>query len=188
MSKVFCKVSFLCIAMVLIVPCLYALTVLPLTDEQISKKAEIIVIGRVLSAYYEVDSVDKHPYTHIHVRVDEYLKGNSHSRDLMLKTLGGLGSKMGMHIPGAANFYRNEEVLLFLERRNDGSLFPLGLFLGKYSIYRDHETGRKVVVRHEDGLGKYSSEPRETAIRDLRPEQKVFFEEFRQKIRQFIQK
>ncbi|MCI0416298.1 hypothetical protein L0222_26285 [bacterium] len=188
MSKVYCKVSFLCIAMVLIVPCLYALTVLPLTDEQMAKKAEMIVVGRVLSAHYDTDKVDNHPYTYIHVRVSEYLKGKSVSRDLTLKTLGGIGPKIGMYVPGAANFYRDEEVLLFLERRNDGSLFPIGLFLGKYSIYRDPGTGRKLVVRSEDGLGKYSPEPRETVIRDLGPEQKIFFEEFRQRIRQFVQK
>jgi hypothetical protein len=95
---------------------------------------------------------------------------------------------MGMYIPGAANFYRDEEVLLFLEKRNDGGLFPIGLFLGKYSIYRDHATGRKVVVRDEEGLGKYSPEPRQTEIQDLEPEQKVFFDDFRQKIRQFVER
>jgi hypothetical protein len=186
MTKIIIRMSFLCIASMLIAPYLNALTVLPLTDEQLAKKAEMIVIGKVLSADYDTDQKNHHPYTYVHIRVSEYLKGKNQGRDLTLKTLGGIGPKMGMYVPGAANFYRDEEVLLFLEKRNDGSLFPIGLFLGKYSIYRDHDTGRKVVMRDEDGVGKYSPEPRETVIRDLRSEEKVFFDDFRQKIRQIV--
>jgi hypothetical protein len=188
MTKIIIRLSFLCIASILIAPYLTALTVLPLTDEQLSQKAEMIVVGKVLSADYDIDKKDNHPITYVHIRVSEYLKGKNQTRDLTLKTLGGIGPKMGMHVPGAANFYRDEEVLLFLEKRNDGSLFPIGLFLGKYSIYRDHETGRKVVVRDEEGLGKYSPEPRQTEIRDLEPAQKVFFDDFRHKIRQFVER
>jgi hypothetical protein len=167
---------------------LHALTVVQLTDEQLSRKAEIIVVGKVLSAHYEVDSKDKKPYTYVHIQVSEALKGKNVSRELTLKTLGGLGSKLGMHVPGAADFYRNEEVLLFLERRSDGSLLPIGLSLGKYSIYRDEQSGKKVVIRTMDGNGKYLSEPRESNIRDLQPDQKKYLDNFRQEIRQFIQR
>jgi len=188
MTKIIIKFNFLFVVSILIAPYLSALTVLPLSDEQLAKKAEMIVVGKVLSADYDTDKKDNHPYTYVHIRVSEYLKGKNQSRDLTLKTLGGIGPKMGMYIPGAANFYRDEEVLLFLERRTDGSLFPIGLFLGKYSVYRDHDTGRKVVIRDEEGLGKYSPEPRATEIRDLEPQQKVFFDDFRQKIRQFVER
>ena len=188
MTKLIIKVSFVWIVTILISPYLTALTVLPLSDEQLAKKAEMIVVGKVLSADYDVDKKDNHPITYVRIRVSEYLKGKNQTRDLTLKTLGGIGPKMGMYVPGAANFYRDEEVMLFLEKRSDGSLFPIGLYLGKYSVYRDHDTGRKVVVRDEEGLGKYSAEPRPTEIRDLEPQQKVFFDDFRQKIRQFVER
>jgi hypothetical protein len=188
MTKSLVRFSFLCIVSLLIAPYLTALTVVPLTDEQLAKKAEMIVVGKVLSADYDTDKKDNHPYTYVHIRVSEYLKGRNQSRDLTLKTLGGIGPKLGMFVPGAANFYRDEEVMLFLEKRTDGSLFPIGLFLGKYSIYRDHDSGRKVVVRDEDGVGKYSPEPRQTEIRDLEPQEKIFFDDFRQKIRQFVER
>lgn len=180
------KTIFVCMALTLTVSCLYALTVLPLSDEQLVGKSEIIMVGRVLSANYVIDAKDKRPYTMIHVRVSEYLKGKSAERDLTLKTLGGVSGKLGMVIPGAADFNRNEEVMLFLERRDDGSLFPVGLVLGKYNIYRDAESGRKVVLRQEDGMGKYSAEPREEIIRDLQPEQKVYFDDFRKKIHELV--
>jgi hypothetical protein len=188
MIKIIIRISLLCVVSMLIAPYLTALTVLPLTDEQLAKKAEMIVVGKVLSADYDTDKKDNHPYTYVHVRVSEYIKGKNLGRDLTLKTLGGIGPKLGMYIPGAANFYRDEEVLLFLEKRVDGTLFPIGLFLGKYSIYRDHESGRKVVLRDENGLGKYSPEPRASEVRDLRPEEKVFFDDFRQKIRQIVER
>lgn len=180
------KTIFACMVLMLSVSCSYALTVLALSDEQLAKTAEVIVVGQVLSAYYEIDAKDKDPYTRIHVRVSEYLKGKSPVRDIMLKTLGGVKGKMALLIPGAADFSRNEEVILFLERRDDGSLFPVGMVLGKYNIYRDATTGRKVVLRLEDGQGKYSSEPREEVIRDLQPEQKVYFDDFRKKIREIV--
>ena len=172
--KSFAKILMGITAMFL-VPGLHALTVVQLTDEQLAQKAEIIVVGKVLSAHYEVDSKDKRPYTYIHLQISESIKGKNVGRELTLKTLGGLGSKLGMHIPGAADFYRNEEVLLFLEKRDDGSLFPVGMYLGKYSIYRDEQSGKKVVIRRADGNGKYLSEPRETNIRDLQPDQKKVF-------------
>jgi hypothetical protein len=188
MFKVTLAKSLLALTAMLVVSGLNALTVVELSDEQLSKKAEMIVVGRVLSAHYEVGAVDKRPYTYIHLQVTETIKGKNVSRELTLKTLGGLGSKIGMHVPGAADFYRNEEVLLFLERRSDGSLFPVGLSLGKYSIYRDDESGRKVVVRHAHGNGKYSAQPREERIRDLHPTQKVYLDDFRQKVRKFVER
>lgn len=180
------KAIFVSIALMLTVSCLYALTVLPLSDEQLVGKSEIIVVGRVLSAHYEMDAKDKNPYTRIHIRVSEYLKGKSPVRDIMLKTLGGVKGKMTLLIPGAADFNRSEEVMLFLERRDDGSLFPVGMVLGKYNIYRDASTGRKVILRPGDGQGKYSAEPREEVLRDLQPEHKVYFDDFRKRIHELV--
>lgn len=180
------KTILVCLWLMFSVSCLSALTVVPMSDEQLAKTAEVIVVGRVLSASYEIDSKENNPYTRIHVRASEYLKGKSPVRDIMLKTLGGVKGKMTLLIPGAADFNRNEEVMLFLERRNDGSLFPVGMVLGKYNIYRDASTGRKVVLRLEDGQGKYSAEPREEVIRDLQPEQKIYFDDFRKKIREIV--
>lgn len=180
------KTIFACIALMLTVSCVYALTVLALSDEQLVEKSEIIVVGRVLSAYYEMDTKENNPYTRVHVRVSEYLKGKSPVREIMLKTLGGVKGNMALIIPGAADFNRNEEVMLFLERRDDGSLFPVGMVLGKYNIYHDASTGRKVILRLHNGEGKYSAEPREEVLRDLQPEQKVYLDDFRKKIHEFV--
>jgi hypothetical protein len=179
---------FAAITALLCLSAVNALTVVPLSDEQLAKKAEIIVVGRVLSAHYEVDTKDKRPYTFIHVQVTETLKGKNVSRELTLKTLGGIGPKMGMQVPGAADFYRNEETLLFLERRSDGSLLPIGLSIGKYPIYRELESGKKIVIRQMGGNGKYFSEPRESNVRDVQADQKMYLDDFRGRIRHFIER
>jgi hypothetical protein len=172
----------------LVVPGLYALTVVDLNDEQLTKKAEMIVIGKVLSAHYERDAKLKRQYTYVHVQVTETIKGKNVARELTLKIPGGVSSEFRVEIPGAPDYFRSEEVLLFLERRTDNSLFPISFSLGKYSIYRDSETGRKMVARSIEGTGKYFAEPREMPAQRLESDKKVFLDDFKQKIRQIAER
>src|SRR5688572_1179285 len=115
----------------------HGLSAVEVSDKQLIEKAEMIVIGRVLSAYSEKDTSSGDVFTYISVRISDQLKGKSRSRDIVLKTAGGRVGDEIVYYPGAADFYRNEEVLLFLERRADDSLMPIGMVLGKYSVYRD---------------------------------------------------
>lgn len=158
------------------------LTVKMLTHEQLAKQAEVIVLGTVLSAYSDIDAEKGHICTFVNIRAGEYLKGKDRPRTLTLKTIGGIMADKGMYVDGAADFYRNEEVMLFLARRSDGSLFPVGFFLGKFSVYRDVETGRKVLIREADGKGRYFSTPRNETIEGLTREEKLFFDDFRVKV------
>ena len=170
---------------VLIAASLNALSVVNVSDEQLARKAEMIVIGTVLSGYCEKDTGSGDVYTYITVRVTDQLKGKMRSHDLVLKILGGRAGDAVLYIPGAADFYRNEEVLLFLERRPDGSLMPIGMMLGKYSVYRDYETGRKIVFRHIDGNGQYFSTPRPNEV-IVEPGQKLYLSDFRSQIQKFV--
>lgn len=167
---------------------LFGLSVKALTNEQLTQTAEVIVIGRVLSAYSDSDPTTHRIYTFTNIRVNEYLKGKERPRNIVLKTIGGVKGNLGSMVEGAADFYRDEEVMLFLERRSDGSLFPVGFFLGKFSVYDDQDTGRKILIRRSDGRGQYFSEPRANTVKDLKNEQKLFFDEFRNEVQRFLQK
>ena len=164
-----------------------ALTVANVTEEQLTNKAEMIVIGTVLSAYSERDAFTREVYTFISIRVSDHMKGTNRARVIELKTLGGATKDQMMYVPGAPDFHKNEEVMLFLERRADGSLMPVGMALGKYSVYRDAETDQKIVLRQTDGYGRYFSTPRAEKM-DLELSNKVFLNEFRSRIQKIVNK
>lgn len=182
------KIVLSLIALLFSTQAVFGLSVKALSDKQLSETAEVIVVGKVLSAYSDQDPTTHRIYTYTTIRVYEYLKGKDRPRNLVLKTIGGVKGNLGSMVEGAADFYRDEEVMLFLERRTDGSLFPVGFFLGKFSLYNDQDTGRKVLIRRSDGRGQYFSEPRETTVKDLKNEEKLFFEDFRNEVQRFLQK
>ena len=165
-----------------------ALTVVNLSEEQMAKNADMIIIGRILSAYAQRDPVDQDVYTYIKVLVNDHLKGTNRTHRITIKMPGGvIGGEISI-IPGAADFYRNEEVLLFVEKRADGELTTLGLSLGKYGIYRDPESGRKIVLRQFNGTGRYFSSPRAEEIKDIALPEKVYLNEFRSRIQRMLEK
>ena len=175
----------LLIPLILVLPFqAYALSAVDVSDEQLTQKAEMIVIGRVLSAYSEKDTSSGDIFTYITVRVSDQLKGKSRTQDIVLKTAGGRVGEEFVTFPGAADFYKNEEVLLFLERRPDRSLMPIGMVLGKYSVYRDSETGKRIVYRHMDGSGQYYSTPRGDTVEVLG--EKLYLNEFRERIQKIV--
>lgn len=164
---------------------LLALSAIDVSEEQLAKKADMIVIGRVLSAYCEKATSTNDVYTFITVRITDQIKGKSPSRDIVLKTAGGRVGTDIVYYPGAADFFRNEEVFLFLERRTDKTLMPIGMMLGKYSIYRESETGKQIVYRHTDGNGQYFSSSRpDTVLVERGP--KLFLSDFRDRIRKAV--
>ena len=162
-----------------------ALSVVEVSEEQLTHKAEMIVIGKVLSAYSEREERSGDIVTFITVRVTDQIKGKHRSEEITVKTFGGRTGDEIMFFPGAADFFRNEEVLLFLERGSDQNLIPIGLMLGKYSIYRDSQTGKKIVLRHADGNGQYFSTPREEKIY-VEPDKRMFLNEFRARIENIV--
>jgi hypothetical protein len=164
---------------------LHALSVIEVSDEQLAEKAEMIVLGRVLSAYSEKVGSTGDIFTYVSVRISEQLKGKANHPDLVLKIAGGRVGDEIVSFPGAADFYRNEEVLLFLERRSDKSLMPIGMMLGKYSVYRDSESGKRIVYRHTDGNGRYFPSARPDTVTVDR-ESKLYLTDFCEKIRKIV--
>jgi len=155
-----------------------------MSDEQLTNKAEVIVIGKVLSAFSEKQGSGD-IVTFITIHVADQIKGKHNSEDLTIKTFGGQAGGQIMYFPGASDYFRNAEVMLLLERGSDGYLIPIGMVLGKYSIYRDSETGRKIVMRYADGNGQYFSNPREDEP-FLSPGDRVYLSDFRERIEKFV--
>jgi hypothetical protein len=143
------------LAFLLIVPAARAgaSTVVAMTLEQMSERAETIFVGRVTGTRADWNAERTRIYTHVTLEVDRYLKGGngSGSRVTTVRLLGGsVGPYLAM-VPGSPRFETGEEVLLFCAGGGARILTVLGMSLGKFTITAD-ASGEKIVKRDISGL------------------------------------
>ncbi|MCX7766101.1 MAG: hypothetical protein N2246_05280 [Candidatus Sumerlaeia bacterium] len=148
-----------------------------LTLEDLARKADVILIGKCVDKQSEF--VAGHIETRVKIQTSEYLKGKL-AAEFTLTLLGGELSSpvpLGQYVEGMPQFYKGEEVLLFLgtkqiaeqqKKVNDLLLRPdlpenykqslsrstlpnsptvIGLWQGKWTILTDKLTGEKRVSR-----------------------------------------
>jgi hypothetical protein len=122
----------------------------PLTVEDLARRAELVVLGEVTSVASEFHATRRQIVTRVDIRVGETLKGQAGPNPLQLRQPGGRVGEMSSEIAGAPRFVAGERVLLFLVRAADGSLAVAGLFQGKFALERD-AADRDVAVRRVPG-------------------------------------
>jgi hypothetical protein len=109
--------------------------------EQMSELADVITTGEVERVQASWNDAHTKIYTRITVRTEEVIKGD---RELDTVTLKLIGGKVGEHVarlPGTPVFEPGDEVLLFLEAREDqDGYLVLGLFQGLYRLDDDTDS------------------------------------------------
>jgi hypothetical protein len=143
-----------CMRMLALLACLFgaaqvafATTVVFPPDDDLIIGARAIVRGKVLSVASGFDESQDRIFTYITLRVREVIKGHITARNIILKEPGGLVGTQGSVIFGTPRFKPDEEVFLYLDTWNDGSLRVHQMFLGKFSIINDPKTGERIAVR-----------------------------------------
>src|SRR5262249_18941238 len=131
----------------------FATTAIMPADADLIIGARSIVIGRVLSISSRLNPGHSDINTYVKIDIDEVLKGEITSPQIVLRESGGVDSGFASVVYGAAEFHRGERVLLYLDTWPDGSLRVYQMFLGKFSIDRDPRTGRSIVTRLAQGPG-----------------------------------
>src|SRR5713226_6244314 len=124
-----------------------ATTVIIPSDDDMIIGARAIVRGKVLSIGSSFDEQQNRIFTYTTLRVQEVIKGQISERKIVIKEEGGQVGMRGSRIFGTPEFTPNENVLLYLDTWADGSLRVHQLFLGKFSIVEDPNTGKLTVVR-----------------------------------------
>lgn len=104
------------------------------------------MIGEVVSAVGAWNAIRTTISTHIELTVAETLKGTA-GQTQRFTQLGGQVGDVISAVAGAATFVPGERVLIFLERRQDGSLGLADLLHGAFRVERDAVTGRDDAVR-----------------------------------------
>ncbi len=126
----------------------------PLRIEDLARLAPLVVIGEVNQVQAELNASKTKIYTRVLVTPSEVLKGSRDIGVVTIKTIGGkLADKVAL-IPGAPQFEPGERVLVFLEPRKDGDGYnTLGLYLGKFSVVKDPQSGEDILFRPKPAPG-----------------------------------
>ena len=128
-----------------------ASTVVAMTLDHMSERADNIFVGRVTGTRADWNAERSRIYTYVTFEVDRYLLGGGESRVATVRVLGGrVGPYLAM-VPGSPRFDVGEEVLLFCA--GGGARVPtvLGMSLGKFTIATDG-SGERIVKRDISGL------------------------------------
>lgn len=129
-----------------------ATTVQKFSRQELAKKSESIVIGKVEDVSSRQDAANREIYTYITLSVSESVKGAKGEKTVTIRQLGGSVGNLISAVPGTPSFKTGEEVVVFLTARDkEGYPWVMGLQQGKYSVVTD-ENGLKQVRNELDGL------------------------------------
>ena len=126
-----------------------ATTVIPPTFEEMTDRAELIFVGKVVSSRAEWRTVGTNRviFTLVEFERQEVLKGEA-GVSVTLQFLGGTVGDVTLEIAGVPKFNAGDREFLFVEG-NGVQFCPLvGVFHGKFGVRRDEKTGRDILVMH----------------------------------------
>lgn len=128
-----------------------ATTVVIPSDDDMVIGARAIVRAKVTAVETGLEERTNDVYTYVSLKLEDVFKGRFHSRKIVIKQIGGQAADRVSFIFGTPQFSVGEDVLLYLDTWQDGSLRVHQMFLGKFSIVKDPSTGRTVVDRDTSG-------------------------------------
>lgn len=102
--------------------------------EELVGRSPVILHGQVTAQRCIWDDGTRTIHTYTEVRVAEYLKTDATSPSVVLKHLGGKVEDLEARLLGGPELSVGDEVVLFLERRQDGYLRVIGLAQGLYRV------------------------------------------------------
>ena len=146
MKKV--KTFFLLMVMFLSASQLFALTVEYVGLDRLSKEANMIVSGKVISSYSVWE--DNCIYTYTTLAVSEMLKGETVSKKIVVKQMGGTVGQISQTVDGTPKLILNDNVVLFLSYWK-GAYWIHSIVLGHFNVIE--ENGIKYAFNNLNNIG-----------------------------------
>ena len=112
----------------------------PLSVEELTREAELVVRGRVLSKSCQRDDAGR-VYTRVECQVEEVWKGRSAGDPLVIVHSGGSIGRQRLTVPNQVEFQVGEEAVVFLRLNQRGEGVCLGMAQGKFRVWPDSSTG-----------------------------------------------
>jgi hypothetical protein len=122
---------------------LSAALLIPLSIEELSQSADVIVHGTVLSKTCLRDP-DGRIYTRVELQLHEVWKGSVSSNTFTLVHSGGILGEERVVSSAQVEYDVGEEVAAFLRLNQRGEGVTLGLVQGKFHVSTDRTTGEKL--------------------------------------------
>jgi hypothetical protein len=136
------KCLFLVLAISLVSANLPAVLMKSLPIEELSQKADLVVLGTVSSKSCQRDDSGR-IYTKIELRLSEVWKGIASDNPLTIYQGGGTVGNERMEVSGEAEYAIGEEVVAFLVLNVRGQPITVALAQGKFHVWLDKQTGEK---------------------------------------------
>ncbi len=167
-----------------------AATVLKLDNEQLSRRAEVIVHGRCTKATPRPGPNARiSVVTDYEIQVTEFLKGGGEAAKVFSFTaLGGkLEDGSGFTISGSPTYAVNDELILFLDAVHPatGCRTAIGLGQGKFLVQPEPNTSKKHLVRDLGGLRLVDKDGHVVGIQAA-DGPKVYLEPFLKEIKGYV--
>ena len=113
--------------------------------QNLTEKSDMILEGKVVKQNSSWNQNKTRIFTEVTIQVDEYLKGNSGNKTIVVTTPGGEVGDVGELYTHMPSFKSDEAVMLFVkEDKRDKSYKVLNGEDGKLTLYKDKKTGEKV--------------------------------------------
>jgi hypothetical protein len=120
-----------------------------LTTEQLTAGADVVLVGKVSSQRSSWTADRKRIVTTVSIAVEEQLKGAIAAGTVTVTVPGGEVDGVGEWYSHTARFAKDEEVVVFARKDNEGTMRVAGGSQGKLTVTRDTEKGQARV----GGLG-----------------------------------
>ncbi len=118
--------------------------------QNLTEKSDMILEGKVVKQNSSWNQNKTRIFTEVTIQVDEYLKGNSGNKTIVVTTPGGEVGEVGELYTHMPKFSNDEQVLLFVkEDKKDKSLKVSNGEEGKITLYNDKITGEKVTSSNQ---------------------------------------
>lgn len=113
--------------------------------EDMSRRADVVVVGKVNRVASEWNASRSRIVTRVTIAVDQYVKGSPAGGTMTLVVPGGEVDGVGEWYSHSPQFKENEDVLVFAEKDAGGILRVTAGNLGKFSLQTDEHTGRRAL-------------------------------------------
>jgi hypothetical protein len=124
---------------------LRAVVMIPLSVEEMTERATLIVNGTVLGKTCQKDAAGR-IFTKIELKIAEVWKGSAPNGTIQVVHGGGRLDGRESVVAGQVDYQPGEEVVGFFVVNDRGEAVTLGLAQGKFQVWKDATTGRKLTA------------------------------------------
>jgi hypothetical protein len=140
----------MCVSGLLVLTRTNATTVVPPTFEEMTDRADLVFVGKVVDskAEWRVGDTNQAIFTLVEFHTEEILKGAA-AASIRLRFLGGTVGGATLEVVAVPKFEAGDRVLLFVEG-NGVQFCPLvGVYHGKFGVRKDDKSSRDIVFMHD---------------------------------------